>query len=132
MLFNVPQYIDVEDKVAGPLTARQLFWMIGMTAVLMVLWSIFDSGAFFAAAVPVVLLFLAFAFFRPYGQPLIAFIGNALFFIVRPKIYVWDRPVKHEKNTVDIGKKVTDTPVIHKKVTAEEIRRLAGIVDEER
>ena len=39
MLFNVPQYIDVEDKIVGPLTGKQLLWMIGMGIMLLVLWN---------------------------------------------------------------------------------------------
>jgi len=27
MLFNVPQFIDIEDKIVGPLTAKQLGWL---------------------------------------------------------------------------------------------------------
>ncbi|MDD5083870.1 MAG: PrgI family protein [Candidatus Moranbacteria bacterium] len=132
MLFNVPQYIDVEDKVAGPLTVKQLLWMIGMVAVLMILWNIYDPLAFFIAAVPVVCIFVALAFYRPYNQPLIVFIGNAILFIVRPKVYVWDRPTK-----VISAKKVKETPEAHivsvqKVVTADEVSRLAKIVDNQK
>ncbi len=131
MLFNVPQYIDVEDKVAGPLTAKQLLWMIGMGAALMFLWSMLNTGAFFAAAIPVVCAFVALAFYRPYNQPLAMFIANALLFMIRPKIYVWERPTKRtpqrkEKNPV-MGE-----IVVNKQVTVEEVNRLAKIVDSQR
>lgn len=127
MLFNVPQYIDVEDKVAGPLTAKQLLWMIGMGAALMVLWNLFDSAAFFAVAVPVVCIFVAMAFYRPYNQPLIMFIGSALIFMIRPKVYVWNRPTKVSSPTKE--KEAPEVITISKKVTAAEVSRLAKIVD---
>lgn len=92
MMFNVPQYIDVEDKVAGPLTAKQLLWMIGMGAVLLVLWNIFAFGTFAVLAIPVILIFVAFAFYKPYGQPMVVFAGNVLMFLFRPKVYIWHRP----------------------------------------
>lgn len=132
MLFNVPQYIDVEDKVAGPLTAKQLLWMIGMVAVLMILWSIYDTVAFFAAAVPIICIFVALAFYRPYNQPLITFIGNAILFIVRPKIYVWNRSVNivsQKKIDESVSKSIKTVP---KNVTAQEINRLANIVDRQK
>lgn len=128
MLFSVPQYIDIEDKVAGPLTARQLLWMIGMGAVLLVLWNIFDPAAFFVSAVPTVLIFVAFAFVRPYGQPMIMFFKNAILFIVRPKVYVWNRvpePLKKERS----GEMAAPTKATPKVLTPEEIRRLAQTVD---
>lgn len=128
MLFNVPQYIDVEDKVAGPLTAKQLLWMIGMGAVLMVLWGMFESGTFYALAVPVVCAFVALAFYRPYNQPLIVFIGSAILFIVRPKVYVWNRPARVEPKVKE--EKIEERPKTEaKNVTAEELSRLAKIVD---
>lgn len=98
MLFNVPQYIDVEDKVAGPLTAKQLLWMFGLGAALIVLWNVLEKGAFFAVAIPVGLAFAALAFYRPYGQPLTAFIGSGFSYLFSPKIYSWRRlPQKHRK-----------------------------------
>jgi hypothetical protein len=130
MLFNVPQFVDVEDKIAGPLTARQIFWMIGMGAVLMVLWGLFDTQLFFVIAVPVVCIFMAFAFYRPYGQPLITLVGNAILFLFRPKFYVWSRPTRViERETSNI---IAQTPVPSKMITTDEVNRLAKIVDQQR
>lgn len=131
MLFNVPQYVDIEDKVAGPLTAKQLLWMIGMGAVLLVLWNIFAFGTFVVVAIPVILLFLAFAFYKPYNQPLLFFVMNSVFFLVRPKIYVWSRiPDKtFTKEPVEIKK--TEAPEA-KAVTTDKIRELAGVLDSRR
>lgn len=129
MLFNVPQYIDVEDKVAGPLTARQLLWMIGMGAALMFLWSIFDTGGFFVSAIPVVCAFVALAFYRPYNQPLITFIGHAIMFVVRPKVYVWERYVKASPQKERPKEPEAKIISISKTVTADEISRLAKIVN---
>lgn len=86
MMFNVPQFIDVEDKIAGPLTVKQLLWMIGMGAVLLAIFFALDGAAMIVAAVPVVLLFVALAFYRPNGQPLIVYFGNAFLFLFRPKV----------------------------------------------
>ena len=70
MLINVPQYIDVEDKVAGPLTVKQLGWMIALGIILLVMWNTMPAAAFFVIGFPITLLFLAFTFYKPYGQPL--------------------------------------------------------------
>lgn len=132
MMFNVPQYIDVEDKVAGPLTAKQLMWMIGMGAVLLLLYSIFDQATFFILAIPIVLLFVALAFYRPYGQPLISFIGSSVLFFIRPKVYVWNRPSDVLRRKQGIKKEEKKEEKVVKAITAEEIRRLSQIVDRDR
>jgi ABC-type proline/glycine betaine transport system permease subunit len=92
MMFNVPQFIDVEDKIAGPLTWKQILWMIGMGAVLLTLYNIFDSVLFFITAVPVIILFAIFAFYRPNGVSMTTFALHGLFFIFQPKVSVWERP----------------------------------------
>lgn len=94
MMFNVPQFIDVEDKIAGPLTWRQLLWMIGMGAALLVFFNMFGGVLFVLVAVPTVLLFVAFAFYRPNGFPMTTFIFHAILFLFRPKISVWERPTR--------------------------------------
>jgi len=91
MLFNVPQFINKEDKLVGPLTAKQLGWMLGGGAVLLVLWNLLDFPAFIIASIPVSLATLAFAFYQPYNQPLIVFLINTVMFVIRPRIYLWRR-----------------------------------------
>lgn len=108
MLFNVPQYIDVEDRVAGPFTAKQILWMFGMGAVLLIMWGTMEKASFFIAAVPVVLIFCALAFYRPHGQPLIKYVFYGITFAFKPKMYVWKRdaaPKKEKKKKEEI---VTD------------------------
>lgn len=95
MLFNVPQYIDVEDKVAGPLTAKQLGWLFLMGGILVVMWlMITNKVVFFVGAIPVVFIFVSLAFVRPYGQTLISFVMAGIGFFIMPKIYVWKRTVQ--------------------------------------
>lgn len=129
MMFNVPQFIDVEDKIAGPLTWRQLLWMIGMGAVVLMLFMFLDGALLFVAAAPVVLLFLLFAFYRPGGQSFIQYVMSAFFFLFRPKVMMWDRPVGGMLRK-PITKKAESTQNKETKVvTIEEIRRIAEMVD---
>jgi hypothetical protein len=103
MLFNVPQNIDVEDKIAGPFTAKQLLWIFGMGAVLLVLWGILDQITFIISAIPIVLIFCALAFYRPHGQPLIKFVLWGITFIFQPKVYIWKRDYSKKKKSKEIN-----------------------------
>lgn len=128
MLFSVPQFIDVEDKVAGPLTWRQLLWMIGLGTILLVLYNTVPGTVFVVIAVPTILLFVALAFYRPYNRPLIYTLVNGVLFVFRPKIAVWERPT-----TLRTPKPVAPPPAAPaphmKKVSREELRALAQTVD---
>ncbi len=131
MMFNVPQYIDVEDKVAGPFTAKQIGWMIACGGVLFVLYSIFQLIPFVLLALPIILLFAALAFYRPNGQPFIKFIFHAVLFLFRPKVAIWERPVRQvmpKKEEV-----VNDMPAdTRKKVTVTDLNEIARMVDSRR
>ena len=83
MLINVPQYIDVEDKIVGPLTAKQLGWIIAMSVILLILYKTVPGPVFFILGLPVAILFVSLAFLRPYGQPLISFLlfDSLIFFV---------------------------------------------------
>ena len=97
MQFNVPQFIDTEDKIVGPLTAKQLGWMGIAGVFILVSWSLLDTSAFIIVAIIVAIIFGALAFYRPYNQPLVKFIISSVSFFTRPKVYVWKRYYDNKK-----------------------------------
>lgn len=130
MMTSVPQYVGVEDKVVGPLTWKQLFWMIGMGAALMLEYGFFDQGLFFATAIPTVLLFVAFAFYKPNGMPLTSFVYHGVLFFFRPKIAVWERPVLRAPKVVTKQvNAVVSTHTEDKKLSEERLTELARLLD---
>ncbi|NTW14746.1 MAG: PrgI family protein [Candidatus Moranbacteria bacterium] len=131
MMFNVPQFIDVEDKVAGPLTAKQLFWMIGMFAIILVIATVFPGPVTYIIAVPVVILFVLLAFYRPGGFPLISYVTHGFFFLFRPKLLVWSRPKAVFPTTSNAGKaRPTESSLPQRKTPSpEDIRRVARMMD---
>lgn len=127
MMFSTPQFIDVEDKVAGPLTWRQLLWMIGMGITLLVIYTMIGNVAFFVLAVPIILIFCALAFYRPQGQSLIVFVLHGIMFFFRPKVAVWQRPTTRPKAApVEVAAKPAAP---EKRISAEELHRLASLMD---
>lgn len=134
-MFSVPQFIDVEDKIAGPLTWRQLLWLIGMGAALLVMFNLFDTALFIIAAVPTVLLFVALAFYRPNGIPLPIYIFHAILFVFHPKIAVWERPVQVLPTQAKMDSDMAaSAPVLvaDKHITQDTLKELARILDNRR
>ena len=130
MLINVPQYIDVEDKIAGPLTAKQLGWLIALGIILLVLWNVVPSAAFFVLGLPLTILFLALAFFKPYGQPLGSFVVFGVMYFFRPKVYVWKRT---PQNIVNVPQRTQamETVTADKHLTSQSLSDLARLLDSE-
>ncbi|HMN19322.1 MAG TPA: PrgI family protein [Candidatus Moranbacteria bacterium] len=128
MLINVPQYIDVEDKVAGPLTAKQLGWLIAMGVVLFILWGMLPRAGFFMAGIPVALFFVALAFYKPYGQPLGGFIVHGVLYFFKPKVYVWRRTPQPLPAVVQ-KHKTSEARVQNKTLTQDQLKALAELID---
>lgn len=129
MMFSVPQFIDVEDKIAGPLTWRQLLWMIGMGAMLLVFFNLFTTAFFIIIAVPTVLTFVAFAFYRPNGFPLTTFVFHMILFLFRPKVSVWERPSVRPAAKAEERPPAAAPAPASKQMHQEKLRELARILD---
>lgn len=89
MKFNVPQYIDKEDKIAFMLTAKQLGWFSIGGIILFILWNFVNQGVFYFWAIIIGLASCAMAFYKPHGLTLAAFIKYAFIHFLKPKLYVW-------------------------------------------
>ncbi len=88
---NVPQFVDIEDKIAFGLTGKQLLWMGGMGAVLLVIYGLLDRQTFYVVGVFVVTIFVALAFWKPQGLSLLSFVGFVVAYFTKPRNYVWKR-----------------------------------------
>lgn len=133
---NVPQFIDIEDKIAFGLTGKQLLWMFGMGAVLMVVYNIFTREAFYFIGTFVVMIFASLAFWRPQGISMLAFLGFAAKFLLRPRNYVWKRRYSDTSGagfgSFDLlgkGKGSVQTPTAKKKPTQSQLKRIAWVLD---
>lgn len=131
MMFSVPQFIDVEDKVAGPLTWRQLLWMIGLLVLLLMIYTFIGGGVLFViVALPIVLIFSALAFYRPQGESLLSLVGHGFFFIFRPKVAVWERPVVRQRAVRETRSAAAASEPGGKGVSRDRLHELAKILDE--
>src|SRR3989344_4437659 len=94
MQFQVPQFIEVEDKIFGPLTFRQFVYIGGGLGASYIVWRILPI--YFSA--PLILcvggLAAALAFFQFNGRPFILALENAFFFLLRTKLYLWNNAPK--------------------------------------
>lgn len=92
MRFQVPQFIEQEAKIAGPLTFKQ-FVMFGLTAgVIMLIYLGLAKANFGAFAVVSVLLttaIAALAFVKIGGRELPQVLESFFLFFLGAKVYVW-------------------------------------------
>jgi hypothetical protein len=131
MLFNVPQFIEIEDKIVGPFTAKQLGWMGAGGVILLILWNLLDTSAFIIAAIIDCAIFGALAFYRPYGQPLIRFILSSLHFTFRPQVYVWKRNYDNMSSIAKQKKPISKEKIFQKKTLDDQkLKEISKILDQ--
>ncbi|PIQ67093.1 MAG: hypothetical protein COV95_00585, partial [Candidatus Zambryskibacteria bacterium CG11_big_fil_rev_8_21_14_0_20_40_24] len=71
MRFQVPQYIEVEDKIFGPFTLKQFIYMAGGAGGAVAAFSLLPSFLAILIAVPLVLLSAALTFVKINNRPFI-------------------------------------------------------------
>src|SRR5262249_32308336 len=97
MQFQVPQFIEVEDKIFGPLTFKQFVYVFGGLGACYILYRIlpiYISAPFIAL---IGALAAGLAFFQFNGRPFIIALENGFFFLIRGKLYLWDNTRKQKK-----------------------------------
>lgn len=88
---QVPQYIDVEDKIIGPLTLKQFIYLLIGGGIIFLLYTILKFSAFIVIALPIALFTVLLAFFKIGNQKFGKFVVNFLGFISKPNIYAWKK-----------------------------------------
>jgi len=105
MRFQVPQYIEVEDKIFGPLTVKQFIYIVGSGGIVFVLYSFLPLVFAILLAAPVVALGAALAFYKVNDRPFVELLEAAFRYASSKRLYVWkkqDRKIKNIKEKEDM------------------------------
>jgi hypothetical protein len=87
--YQVPQFIEVEDKIFGPLTLRQFIWLAGGAGLCLLFFTLLPIYLSFLLAIPVVAASAALAFYQINGRPLIDAVEHGFNYLVSSKLYLW-------------------------------------------
>ncbi|OGL66900.1 hypothetical protein A2856_00130 [Candidatus Uhrbacteria bacterium RIFCSPHIGHO2_01_FULL_63_20] len=107
--FVVPQFIDAEDKILGPVTARQFIIMLVAFLTVAVLYKLVPFIWFLLLGVPIIIVGGVVAFVRINGQPFHYFILNLTQTFRKPQLRVWDKSLTTAE-IKDLMKDVTPPP----------------------
>jgi len=97
MQYQVPQFIDVEDKIIGPLTLKQFLYMGAAGMVGFVTFFIFNFALWIIVMVVVGGIAIVLAFIKYNGRPMIVMFGAMAKYIWQPKLYLWRHDVDTKK-----------------------------------
>ncbi|MFA6315486.1 MAG: PrgI family protein [Candidatus Paceibacterota bacterium] len=92
MRFQVPQFIEVEDKIFGPLTLKQFIYLVGGGGLSFLIYTILDSLILSIIPIAIVMAISAtFTFYRVNNKPFVVVAENAFKYFFGNKLYIWKK-----------------------------------------
>lgn len=90
MRFEVPQFIEVEDKIVGPLTWKQFIYLGGGIGILVGLY-LYSFLLFALLGIPLATLAGFLAFHKVNNRPFSIFLESALNYFTKTRLYIWQK-----------------------------------------
>ncbi len=129
MEYQVPQFIEVEDKIIGPLTLRQFIYIAGAGGLCVIFFSYFSFFFALLFSLPVAGLGAALAFYRVNGKPFIEILEAAFNYTAGAKLLIWKQAAPVVKNETPVQPDVTPTPIRNARLTRGKLSELAWSLD---
>ena len=133
MRFQVPQFIEIESKIFGPLTFKQFIYLAGGAGIIFLFYITLPFFLTVMLAVPIGAFAIALSFYKVHNRPFIKVTESAFRYFTAPKIYVWRKEKIKQPTSIDkLTLKQTERGVNYKyipKLTKSKLKELAWSLD---
>jgi len=102
--YVVPQFLDVEDKIFGPITTRQFLILLSAGLLVFIIFKLADFILFIVLTLLLGGFALVLAFVKVNGQSFHYFILNIFQTLRKPGLRVWGK--KHTKDELEYLRKI--------------------------
>ena len=130
---TVPQFLDVEDRIIGPITVRQFIEILVGGLIIFIFYKLFDFSLFVVAGLLVFGLTVLLAFVKINGQPFHNFFLNFITTLKNPKLKIWRKTVSDQEIKASLKKPlellITAPKIKRQAFDASNLSELALIVD---
>lgn len=93
MEYQVPQFIEVEDKVVGPLTLRQFIYLAGAGGLCVIFVAYLPLLLAVLLSIPTIALGAALSFYKVNGKTFIEMLEAGFNYYTGAKMFLWKRDV---------------------------------------
>jgi len=95
--YQVPQFVDVEDKIFGPFSAKQFMMFVVAFLVIGALWvSPLPPQATIILAIPILIFTTLLAFYKVNGRSFVWYLYAVAHFFFTGKKFIWERRADSE------------------------------------
>jgi hypothetical protein len=107
MQFQVPQFIEVEDKIFGQLTIKQFVYLAGGAGLSYIAYRILGSLLFSFLPIAIIIGFsCALAFFKVNNKPFIYIVEAAFKYLFSSKLYIWKKVDRQVQGSIKESEKL--------------------------
>lgn len=109
MKYQVPQFIEVEDKVIGPFTIKQFVYLAGGAFMCFIFYRFLPLIIAIFPIAGVAGLSVALAYYKINNKPFIDFLESAFLYYTKQNLYIWkkeDKPVSASESQAISPKQV--------------------------
>ena len=110
--FQVPQFIEIEDKIFGPLTIKQFIYLAGGAGITIILLTFLPKFLALLIALPFIALSVALSFYKPNSRPFVVQLESMLHYFLGKKLYIWKK-VEKKKTEEEVMPKEWQPPQLH-------------------
>ena len=121
MQFHIPQYVELEDKIFGPLTFKQGVYLAGGAGTMYLVFRLLSGYIYISGPIIIVIAILTWALaFYPtekLGKPFVEILQAAISYAFKNKLYTWKKTTQERKvgeEQIFIRSIATPTPSIPK------------------
>ena len=130
MRFQVPQFIDIEDKIFGPLTIKQFIYIAGGAGLCFILFRFLPLIIVIPLGVVVLGLSFALAFYEINRKPLIYIIQSAFGYYFSSKLYLWKKKDKSPEKAKELQSDLlSQSPIYIPKLSQSKLHDLTWSLD---
>ena len=133
MRFSVPQFIDVEDKIFGPLTLKQAVYLVGAAGGTYLAYRILGVIGVIFVGIPVVGFALLLGFVQVNNRPFVVTVAAAFFYSIKHRLYLWNKgaPKQQAHPLTTASPSTTKSGAPTPDLTRSKLRALAFSLDTE-
>lgn len=103
MQFQIPQFIEIEDKIFGPFSFKQFLYLLGGAGGAFVLYKLLPIYLAIPLIIPVVALAGALTFYKVNGKPFINILQSYFIYLFQSKLYVWKMRTVKKSNKAAVS-----------------------------
>lgn len=132
MEYQVPQFIEVEDKIVGPLTLKQFIYIAGAAGLCIVFLVYVQIIIAFVLSALVVAFAVALAFYKVNGKPFIEILEAGFNYYTSAKLFLWkhkDMGASERSAAVEAAETAARVPLGTPKLTRGRLSELAWSLD---